>query len=357
MARKKHPALAEPPPDPFRERDHPALLERMQLMGGQFRFETDSPRLLRIVRLAYARLPPHTFSSAAPHCLVRLGLTSRERARRPAVRINSEPPRVRPLSGGGILCGAMDGANFVALDPQQRSALLVVSHAMLRFPYHLRYEMLEFAVYVLASRVQGLVPLHAACVGRGGQGILLLGPSGSGKSTVSLHCLMQGFDFLAEDSVLVRPDGLLATGVANFLHIRPDSLQFLEDAGAAALIRKSCVIRRRSGVEKYEIDLRHPRYRLAPAPLRIVAVVFVSPNRAGNRPLLAPMAKAQLTRKLAVTQRYAANQPGWSDFARQVSRLPAFELRRSHHPRQAALALAKLLPAGPTAAVHKRAKR
>src|SRR5205807_7043764 len=109
----------------------------------------------------------------------------------------------------------------------QRSALVVVSQDMLEFPYHVRYEMLEFAVYVLASRMQGLVPLHAACVGRGGQGILLLGPSGSGKSTVSLQCLLEGLDFLAEDSVLVKPDGLLATGVASFLHVRPDSLQFV----------------------------------------------------------------------------------------------------------------------------------
>jgi len=68
---------------------------------------------------------------------------------------------------------------------------------------------------------------------------------------------MHGLDFLAEDSVLVRPDGLLATGVANFLHVRPDSLRFLEDAGNLADIRRSCVIRRRSGVEKFEIDLRH----------------------------------------------------------------------------------------------------
>ncbi len=309
-------------------------------MGGRFRFETDSPQLMHLVRLAYARLPPHRLSSAAPHCVVRLVLTSTGRAR--AKRKDSEPPRVRPLSGGGILCGAMDGANFVALDPQQRSALLVVSQDMLRHPYHIRYEMLEFAVYVLASRVLGLVPLHAACVGRGGRGILLLGPSGSGKSTVSLHCLMQGIDFLAEDSVLVRPDGLLATGVANFLHIRSDSLRFVT-AGSAAIIRRSGVIRRRSGVEKFEIDLRHPRYRLAPAPLRISAVVFVSPNRAGARPLLIPIPKAQLTRQLAASQQYAANQPGWSAFTRQVSRLPAFELRRGQHPLQAVQALETLL--------------
>ena len=148
MARKEHPTLAEPPPDPFQERHRSALHECIQLMGGRFRFETDSPGLLRLVRLAYARLPPHGFPGAAPHCLVRLVLASTKRGRS-ALLTDREPPRVRPMAGGGILCGVMDGANFVALDPQRRSALIVVSRDMLRFPYHIRYEILEFAVYVL----------------------------------------------------------------------------------------------------------------------------------------------------------------------------------------------------------------
>jgi hypothetical protein len=359
MARKKQPTLAEPPADPFGERHRAALHERMHLMGGQFHFETESPGLRRLVRLAYAKLPAHEFPGTAPRCLVRLALTSTSTKRTsPTTRMDDEPPRVRPLAGGGILCGAMDGANFVALSPERRSALVVVSKDMLRFPYHIRYEMLEFAVYVLASRVQGLVPLHAACFGRAGQGILLSGASGSGKSTLSLHCLLQGMDFLAEDSVLVRPDGLLATGVANFLHVRPDSLRFLDEAGRASVARStSSVIRRRSGVEKLEIDLRHPRYRLAPAPLRIGAVVFVSPRSAGASSLLMPMRKTEVTRQLAASQRYAANQPGWSDFSRQVSRLPAFELRRGRHPLQAVEALEKLLPSAPTPALGGRGKR
>jgi hypothetical protein len=163
---------------------------------------------------------------------------------------------------------------------------------------------------------------------------------------------LEGLDFLAEDSVLVDPNGL-ATGVANFLHVRPDSLRFLEDAGRAAL-RRSPVIRRRSGVEKFEIDLRRPQYRLAAAPLRIGAVVFLSPRRAGARALLAPMRKAQLTEKLAASQRYAAKQPGWSVFIQRVCRLPAFELSRGHHPLQAVEALKALLPLGPTALASKR---
>lgn len=344
MPRSTRPSLTDPPPDPFRERQRAALHERLQVLGGRFHFETDSPALHSIVQRAYARLPAQRLPGAAPRLLVRLQLTPAERSR-PAIPAHSEPPRVRPLAGGGILCGVMESANFAAITAEQRSALIVVSPDMLRFPYHIRYELLEFAVYVLAARVQKLLPLHAACVGRDGQGVLLLGPSGAGKSTLALHCLLQGLEFLAEDSVLVRPDGLLATGVANFLHVRADSLRFVTDPGSAALIRRSGVIRRRSGVEKFEIDLRRPRYRLAPAPLRIGAVIFLSPQGAGAAALLAPLRKAALLRQLAASQRYAASQPGWSSFSRQVAALPAFELRRGRHPLEAAQALIDLLSA------------
>jgi hypothetical protein len=340
--RKRRLTLAAPPPDPFGERRRVAFRERLQLLGGRFDFETESVRLLRIVRLAYARLPPHELAEAAPRLRVRLVLTSSARPRR-GRRAESEPPPVKALSGGGILCGATERASFVALTVPQGAALVVVSQDLLRYPYHVRYELLEFAVYVLAARVQGLAPLHAGCVGLRNQGILLIGPSGSGKSTLVLQCLLNGFDLLAEDSVLVQPETLRATGIASFLHIRRDSLRFLERAGCAALLRNSALIRRRSGVEKLEIDVRRPGYRLAAAPLPIRAVVFLSAARASTGSLLRSMRKAVARRRLAASQRYAANQPGWSSLGERLSALPAYELRRGVHPSEAVAALRDIL--------------
>jgi len=346
MRRKRRPTLAAPPPDPFGELGRARFRECLQLLGGRFDFETDSARLLRIVQAAYARLPPHKLAAASPRFRVRLVLTAPRRSRG-AGQVDGEPPSVRPLAGAGILGGAMGAANFVALVPQQRAALIGVSQDTLRYAYHIRYELLEFAVYVLAARVQGLVPLHAACVGRGGQSVLLMGASGSGKSTVVLHALLSGLDFLAEDSVLVTPTGLLATGVASFIHVRPDSLRFLAAADRSAVVRKASVIRRRSGVEKLEIDLRRPPYQLAAAPLRIRAVVFMSSRSAGSRSLLAPLRRSVVLQRLAASQRYAANQPGWSAFTQRIARLPGYELRRGVHPLEAVEAVRTLLPGKP----------
>src|SRR6266436_6646455 len=326
--------------DPFAERSQTIAQEHFQLLGGRFQFESDSPQLLRLVNSAYSGLPPHRLSSVAPRLRVRLLLNAPEQ---PRPRGGSEPPPLSMLSGAGYLGGATNSSNFVLLSPSERTALVVLSHRMLRFPYHTRYEFIEFEMFTLESSCQGLVSLHAACVGQAGRGILLMGPSGSGKSTVTLHCVLHGFDILSEDSAFVAPDTMLATGVANFLHVRSDSVGWLGKTGNAAAIRKSPVIRRRSGVRKFEVDLRRGGYRLAASPLKITAVVFLSPQSAGDRSLLKPLSKSDLVAKLTAAQVYAANQPKWAAFRKGVLGLDAFELRRGNHPLEAVETLRTLL--------------
>ena len=338
MTRKNPRIIPDLYADPFGERTT-TLRGRMHLLGARFEFESNSSQLLQLVASAYGGLPRHRLPDARPRLAIRLQLMSGGAQRR---RQGPEPPPLNMISGAGFLGGATHGSNFVVLSPQERSALVGISPQMLRFPYHTRYELIEFAVFSLAQRVQGLVSLHAACVGAGGRGVLMMGPSGAGKSTVALLCLLQGLDFLSEDAVFVAPDSLLATGIANFLHVRADSLRWLNRDDAAA-IRRSPVIRRRSGVTKFELDLRRRGYRLAPAPLQIGAVVFLSPNSAGTGPLLRRLSKQQLLARLAKAQAYAANQPEWPIFQRRVCGLDAFELRRGLHPTEAVEVLRALL--------------
>jgi hypothetical protein len=290
------------------------------------------------VRHAYAALPAHRFGARAPRLTVAL-----VRLPAPALRASrTQPPPLVPAAGGGLLAAAMAGSALMSVDAARRGALVAVSAAHLKFSYHVRYELLEFAVYLLAARAQGLVPLHAACVGRNGRGALLLGPSGAGKSTFMVESLAQGLEFLAEDSVLVQPRSLRATGIANFLHLRADSLRFVTSRALARHIRASPVIRRRSGAAKFEVDLRRPGLRLAAAPLRLRALVFLSPARARGQ-LLHPLTRELARARLLAEQPYAAGQEGWQEFLARAAQLPAFELRRAPHPRAAVAAVARLL--------------
>jgi hypothetical protein len=153
---------------------------------------------------------------------------------------------------------------------------------------------------------------------------------------------LRGLEFVSEDSVFVTPDSLLATGVANFLHVRCDSVHSLPET-TATTIRRSPIIRRRSGVEKFEIDLRATDFRLARTPLKIGALVFISARAAGHGELLRSLRRGEVRERLATNQPYAANQPGWTQFIKRVAPVPAFELRRGRHPAQAGEALQRLL--------------
>ncbi len=324
--------------DPFGEAGSMQFSRRMHLLGGRFNFDSNNRQLMDLVASAYSGLPRHRLSAEVPEFRVRLLSTFATHHRK-----RLEPPPLNMLAGGGLLGAATPHSNFTAISPRGRGAVVVVGSNLLKFPYHVRYELIEFTVFTLAARAQGLVPLHAACVGRGGRGLLLMGASGAGKSTVALHALLRGFDFLAEDSVFVAPDTLRATGIANFLHLRADSLRWLKGTASDAAIRKSPVIRRRSGVKKFEYDLRQPGHRLADSALDLAGVVFLSPEPALRQPLLKALTQADAAKRLRTQQAYATNQPSWRTFSDNLLGLEAFELRRGRHPDEAVDCLGELL--------------
>lgn len=345
MSTKKPRQIHNIESDPFGEKTTLAIHRRLNLLGGRFDFESNSRELLQLVDAAYAGLPKHQFLPRPPCFRIRLRLTPKRVV--PASRRHPhgpfQPPAISMIQGGGILGSCTDSSTFAVLSPEKREALVSVSRSMLRFPYHVRYELIEFAVFTLASRAQRLVPLHAACVGLNGRGILLMGPTGAGKTTVALHCLLNGFEFLSEDSVFVAPRSMKATGIANFIHVRAESLRWLKDSPESLLIRGSPIIRRRSGVKKFEMDLRDKPVHLAQKPLKIVGVAFLTSQVACAGPILRPLAQATARARLAEMQGYGASLPSWRAFKKQVSQLTLFEARRGQHPHETVQALRSFL--------------
>ena len=324
--------------DPFAEVIEHRFTFSQQILGARFRFEGNDQALVDVAQATYAGLPRHRLPIAAPEFRIELRLLPR----RPGAT-SVEPPPARVQSGAGLLCSVMDASNYVVLAPGQRRALVVVSADMLDEPYHVRYELIEFAVFVLATRGLGLVPLHGACVGRGGRGVLVLGASGAGKSTLALHSLLRGLDFLAEDAVFVRPESLLATGVPNFLHVRADALGFIDDDVTRRWIGQSPMIRRRSGVEKFEADLRLGQFKMAEQPMELTAAVFVSSEPASGARLVNRLTVSDATSRLLAEQPYACTQPGWRCFEERLTRRGVHELKRGRHPGDSVDALLTLL--------------
>ena len=328
----------DPVADPFGERVSDTYSERHSVLGGHFDFVTSRQRLLRLARSAFGGLSTRRLPASTPSLQVHLKLMPESPG-----TWRDEPPPMQYFAGAGLLGGAMDASNLAVIQPSMRHALVCISPRLLRSHYYARSELLEFAVYTLAAQAGHLAPLHAACIGSGRRGVLIVGNSGTGKSTLAWQCAMLGLDFLSEDSTFVDPRTLRATGLASYVHLHEDSLQFVDRAALRSKIRQAPVIRRRSGAPKYEVDLRKCGIRLAAAPLDLCGLVFLSRRAARTASLLRPVAHEQAITRFKREQLYAAQQPGWNILAQSLRRIPAFELRRGEHPREAASAVRALL--------------
>lgn len=53
----------------------------------------------------------------------------------------------------------------------------------------------------------GYLLLHSACVGMEGKGVMISARGGGGKSTLAVSCLLDGFDFVSDDYILVNQKG------------------------------------------------------------------------------------------------------------------------------------------------------
>lgn len=78
-------------------------------------------------------------------------------------------------------------------------------------------------------RRHGLFLLHAFAAARSGQALLFSGPSGSGKTTSGLAMLLDGWDYLANDVLLLqnRPEGVCAFATPGHIHARRNAQSLL----------------------------------------------------------------------------------------------------------------------------------
>lgn len=326
--------------DPFGEHSPASLRTRLGVLGADFIVESSSAAALQLAVDAFGGLPRHRLGTEPRRFRVRL-VSTEHRSTWPA---GAEPPRPLLNAGGnGLLCATIDAGNFAVIDIPQSRALVCMSRALLKRRYHARYELIELAMVTLASRGQSLVPLHAACVGARGSGVLLMGSSGAGKSTIALHAFAAGMQLLSEDSAFVCVDTLRVTGTPNFLHVHPSATGLLAEGPLPAKIRRSPTISRRSGARKLEVDLRQLPGRRAATPLELAAIVFLSRRPATPRNTLEAVGRKALLTRLRREQPYAARLPEWREFERRVATVPAYELRRTTHPDQAVDELRALL--------------
>ena len=77
----------------------------------------------------------------------------------------------------------------------------------------------------------GIVELHASCVAREHDGLVLIGPSRSGKSTLALALMEAGFRLLSDDRTFcsLTQDRVLAYGLPRPLKLRQEAAAWFEE--------------------------------------------------------------------------------------------------------------------------------
>ena len=324
--------------DPFGERRRRTWRRRYLVLGARVDFECETAALAAVVDAAYAGLPVTRVRRGMPVYRVCLRFMPDDTS-----SFRRAPPRPRYSSGGGLISATIDASNYSVVAPAGRSALVVVSPAMLARPYDLRCELLEFAVFTLVERDQPVLPLHAACVGFRDRAVLLLGESGAGKSTATLQCMLAGLGVLAEDVVFVEPRRLTVTGLPNYIHLRLETPRLLPVAQARRIRRAPVIERRGSGVRKYEVDLRGTARSKLQLPARLVATVLLSRKVSHSGKLMHELPPSELMRALNSDQPYARSRPLWRTLRASLRRLPKFRLERGAAAADTAAALAELL--------------
>lgn len=110
------------------------------------------------------------------------------------------------------------------LDLRRRHVAGMVSPAAARNPNFWHGTFFPIVIGILGATF-GLVPLHCACLGLDGQGLLIAGNAGAGKSTLALALLQQGFSFASDEwTYVLAKDGELT------LHTLGSPAKLLSDA-------------------------------------------------------------------------------------------------------------------------------
>ncbi len=102
-----------------------------------------------------------------------------------------------------------ESGSIMQLDAAAGTGWGIIQSPLWRQPSLVRLETINLVIHslLILLRHRALYPLHAAALTREGNGVLLVAQSDSGKSTQALSLVRQGWGYLSDDSLLLRPVG------------------------------------------------------------------------------------------------------------------------------------------------------
>jgi hypothetical protein len=177
-----------------------------------------------------------------------------------------------------FMINVADADNYCIIDLERGQAKITVSDASLRYPLYVQYFLLGTPTCCIATRCA--TPVHAACVGLDGRGVLLCGDSGAGKSTLSYACARAGWTYTCDDASYLLNGGTkrLVTGNCHQVRFRSSAAELFEE------IRDAELTPRAAGKPSIELPTAPMGITCAPK-MRVDFIVFLN-RRAGTEELV-----------------------------------------------------------------------
>jgi len=120
----------------------------------------------------------------------------------------------------GSLFFYADESNYAAFDPRDRKGSVNCTADALDTALF-RHHLLE-ALVLTALDAVFFTPLHAACISRAGEGVLLCGDAGAGKSSLAYACARRGLTLVSDDAVHLAPGSeRIGVGASATIRLRP----------------------------------------------------------------------------------------------------------------------------------------
>jgi hypothetical protein len=197
------------------------LCDQFLAAGALCRFSTNSESVLEAARATFSR--PHDPENAMRTAFsLRVWIDETDRA---------EPPWPKPYVRGldHLVYAGFDSKSSLLADVATRQVIGRFSSAMAQDLSYWKMTIFPMLMTILAGSL-GVLELHASCVARHQDGLLLLGPGRAGKSTLALALSQCGFRVLSDDRTFCSADdgGVFAYGFPRPLKIRRDAAQWFE---------------------------------------------------------------------------------------------------------------------------------